>query len=94
MLGSHCFRIILWYEFWFLWINPSENILQTLRPISKSVTLPEVLRKTASVITSVPKEEFTEDKLVGLLRTFTEERRLFCIRSFYSEIYFIQSGTL
>ena len=59
----------------FLWTVPSKNTFQNLKSISEGLTLPEILGETVSIITGVAESEFTEDKLIGLLRTYVKERK-------------------
>ena len=60
----------------FLWTIPSESTFQNLKSISEKLTSPEIVAETASVIRVLEENEFTEDKLVALFRTFAKERKL------------------
>ena len=60
----------------FLWTVPSKSTFQNLKSISETLTLPEILEETASIIMVVGENEFEEDKLGGLLRTFAKGRKL------------------
>ena len=47
-----------------------------MKSISETLTLSELVGETASIIRVVEENEFTEDKLVALFKTFTKERKL------------------
>ena len=60
----------------FLWTVPSKSTFLNLKSISEELTLPEILGKTVSIIRVVAENEFMEDKLAGLLKTYAKERKL------------------
>ena len=60
----------------FLWIIPSESTFHNMKSISETLTLPEIVGETASIIRVVEENEFTEDKLAALFKTFAKERKL------------------
>ena len=60
----------------FLWTVPSRSTFLNLKSISEELTLPEILGKTVSIIRVVTENEFMEDKLAGLLKTYAKERKL------------------
>ena len=60
----------------FLWIIASESTFHNMKSISETLTLPEIVGETASIIRVVEENEFTEDTLAALFKTFAKERKL------------------
>ena len=63
-------------NYWFLWTLPSQSILQSLQPISKTLTLQKILEDTTSALSTVSEEDFTEDNLTTVLKAFAKEKEL------------------
>ena len=67
---------LLVLNFAFLWSLPSRDHFCNLSAISDHVTLSEIVTETASMVTGIPEEDFTDKKLTDKLRTFATEHKV------------------